>query len=77
MGDPANAILRHRFARRILTFVAAAGVSLASASGPGLAATGDNSSTAATDSGSDQSSVSKYFSDWFVRSDRAKESQPH
>ena len=42
-----------------------------------LAAAGDQSPPAAADSGANQSAVSKYFSEWFERSDRAKETQPH
>ena len=42
-----------------------------------LAAAGDGSSPSAADSGASKSAVSKYFSEWFERSDRAKETQPH
>ena len=42
-----------------------------------LAAAGVDSSLPATDSSGAQNAVSKYFSEWFERSDRAKESQPH
>jgi hypothetical protein len=44
-----------------------------------LAAAGDDRtlSPAAADTSGSQNPISKYFSDWFVRSDRAKETQPH
>ncbi|HTT36383.1 MAG TPA: hypothetical protein VMH32_01795 [Burkholderiales bacterium] len=81
MGDLANATPRCRCAHLFLTFAVAAGVNLACAPETALAATGDDKSTdkstAPAASAPSENSVAKFFDEWFARSDRAKESQPH
>ena len=64
-----------RIARRSVPMVVAIVAILACAPGAGRAAGGE--AAAAADASSDQSGVSRYFKEWFERSDRAKESQPH
>ena len=67
---------RIRFAYRLLA-IAAAGLTLTWVSRPDFAAAAEASSGQAEGNTSSRSSVAQYFSEWFERSDRAKESQPH
>jgi hypothetical protein len=65
-----------RVARQSIPMVVAMAAVLAFAAQPGCAAD-TQAAPAATDASSDANGVSRYFKEWFERSDRAKESQPH